>query len=167
MKTSGVTRSIYWVSVGLIVSVVLLSGTGILGPDRPVAGTGTAQNSVELSNITLEERPGTLRQTKVGTDGYILEPPRAKLTLEAVDGHPRIIYRITIHDLDYARSTLYVLSASEEGTTILVGDRNAAVPDTRLDRDSYDAEIAILRVNGSQSDVLFRKTVTIRVSERR
>lgn len=158
-------RATIWGVVGLVVVTTLVSGP-LVGavdlttePDRPALGSG----SVTVASASLPER-ATLTAGRFGADEYTLAVPDATVEITAVDGRPILVYRLSIRERGYTRSTTHFLSDRNTGPYALSLADDSFPPST-VQNDSYAGHLqVIVRANGT-SRVVAEQAIPVEVVE--
>ncbi|WP_136716791.1 hypothetical protein [Halorientalis salina] len=152
-------------TLGFMLFVLLISGPAVglvdLTPeqrDPDSLGDGSA-------NVSMASDPASdlrIDRGRFGTGVYYLRMPPAVVDVAAIDGRPRLTYRVTVPGLDYTDSTSEMLSPDDTGRMRVALSDRAFAPET-LTNDSYRAEI-VVRVQSFETDtVVYRRNATVSV----
>jgi len=160
-----VERATIWSVVGLVVVTTLVSGP-LVGavdlttePDRPALGSG----SVTVDSVSLPDR-ATLTAGRFGADEYTLEVPDATVQITAVEGRPILVYRLSIPERGYTRSTTHFLSDRNTGAYSLSLAADTFVPST-VQNESYEGRLEIVVRANDSSRVVADRTIPVEVIE--
>jgi|GEM_PF-701153 len=158
-------RATVWGVVGIVVVTTLVSGP-LVGavdlttePGHEGLGTGT----VTVDSASLPER-GTLTAGRFGAGEYTLRVPDTTLELSAVEGRPILVYRLSIPERGYTRSSTYFLSASDAGPFSVSLADDSFDPDT-VESDAYDGRLQVVVRANDSSRVVAERSITVEVVE--
>ena len=143
---------------------VLTVATGPLGPfsispaTSESLGSGSANLSVESVPTSATLTAGTY------TDVYYLDVPPAGVAIGDVRGSPLLTMSLTIEELGYSRSSVFVLS------TTMVGEHSFEISRDSLElsnltADQLDGTLQMVLRDGDGERVLVDRNVTVVVVE--
>lgn len=128
------------------------------GGDHLVCEGGTA-------TVRLAEDPGgfTLEAEEFGAGTYVFAGEEAVARVEAVDGCPRLVYRLQVPALGYDGRQVQFLDDGQLGEVVLSPPTGRVAPE-EINRTTYDGTVTI-ELQGDDTRVLYRTNVTIEVVE--
>jgi len=148
-----------WVSFAGLFVVFVLVGTGPLtGADVTGASASTfGDGNATVADVTVDRSELALSPGRFGTDVTYLRVPTATVTAESVTDRPRLLYVVSVPELDIRLVESRVVAGP--GTYRLAPD-DRAMPPGRVD-GSYEATLSV-RVQSFTTDrTLARTTVTV------
>lgn len=158
-------RATVWGVVALVVVTTLVSGP-LVGavdlttePDDGQFGTG----SVTVDSVSLPDR-ATLTAGRFGAGEYTLRVPDATAELSAIEGRPILVYRLSIVERGYTRSTTHFLSERNGGTFSLSLADDSFDPGT-VEETDYDGQLQVVVRSGNESRVVANRSIPVEVSE--
>lgn len=140
-------------AAGPIVPVV-----DVISRDPSTLGDGTATASV----TSLPTDGFRIDDGRFGTSVRYLRIPDAVVTVGAVRGHPRIVYRVEVPTLDVDRSATRVVGPDALGPLRLDGVDRAFERNAITD-DSYRGTVSVRVQSFEVNDVIYRRNVTVEV----
>ena len=157
-------RATVWGVVSLVVVTTLVSGPLVGAVDlttEPEMDFGTG--SMTVDSVTLPDR-ATLSVGRFGAGEYTLRVPDASVEISAVDGRPLLVYRLSIRERGYTRSTVHFVSQKNVGTYPL------SLSDDSFDRasvanDSYQGRLEVIARANERSRVITAQQITVEVVE--
>jgi hypothetical protein len=157
-------RATVWGVVSLVVVTTLVSGPLVGAVDlttEPEMDFGTG--SMTVDSVTLPDR-ATLSVGRFGAGEYTLRVPDASVEISAVDGRPLLVYRLSIRERGYTRSTVHFVSQKN------VGPYSLSLSDDRFDRaeitnDSYQGRLEVIARANERSRVITAQQITVEVVE--
>ncbi|PSP93204.1 hypothetical protein BRC91_10520 [Halobacteriales archaeon QS_4_62_28] len=157
-------RATVWGVVGLVVMTTLVSGPLVGAVDlttEPEMSFG--DGSVAVEDVALPDR-ATLSAGRFGAGEYTLRVPDASVEISAVQGRPLLVYRLSIQERGYTRSTVHFVSQKNAGTYSL------SLSDDSFDRaavanDSYQGRLEVIARTNERSRVITARQITVEVVE--
>lgn len=153
------------VTVAIILLTTLLSGPAISAVDLTASGSfdgsDLGDGRVTVGEVTVPES-AAIERGEFGSGAYYLRVPSATVDLEEVRGRPILSYQVSVDGLGFTRSSVHVLSPSDEGIYELTIDE-ATFGESEIENESYTGELSITaRYDDTEEDVASRN-VTIEV----
>jgi hypothetical protein len=150
------------VAATAIVIVAVAVATGPLG----LVGLSTEElTTPETGNATISvgtiSDTATLTAGQQGTDFFVFHTPDATIEVSDLRGNPILEYSLDIEVLGYKRTSVYFLDSHGEGQLTLSFNRDT-LDSARIDRDSYDATLAVT-LRGETERTVFERPVTVEV----
>lgn len=141
-------RTLEWGVTGLIL-LTLVASSGGVGSDAVVhvTSTGTTSAAVgdgtaEVSVVSLPSERVRIDEGRFGTDVLYLRIPDVRVRADAVDGEPRLVYRVEVPALDVDEAATASL-ADRDGQTVTVRGVDQALDPDDVAAHQYDATVSI------------------------
>jgi hypothetical protein len=148
-------------AVLLVVLVSVVSGPLVPWVDLtrapPAPGAGTASASVE--SVPSEVR---LVRERFGAGRYRLDAPAAVVGVDAVRGRPVLRYVVDVPALSFVATSERPL-AGRDGDRVTLAVGGATASPRQVDRESYEATVAVWLREGPEYTALVQREVTVEV----
>lgn len=149
-----------------MIALAVVSGPLVPGVDFTRSGGGdhlVCEGGTATVDVT--EPPGgfTLEAERFGAGTYTFSGEDATADVGAVEGCPRLVYRLQVPALGVDARQVTFLSEDDRGPVVLSPPRPSVAPD-EVDRDAYDGTVSV-ELQGDSRRVLFRTNVTVEVVE--
>lgn len=162
-----IARVAVWLTVGIIVSVTIISGplvgavdfTPNTSNDDGTFAPGTGKVDVEVHSLPTEAK---LEKGSYGAGAYYLRVPDATVNIKRVEGQPMLVYKLRIPEMGFSRGTTHFLDAGTAGTRNIALEEGTLAPD-KVTKDSYAGELLILVRAGDGERIVTRQNVTVDV----
>lgn len=149
----------------VIVGVTLLSGP--LAPGVTLASEPEPL-TLETGSITVTDAQlpanASLEKGAYGASNYYLDVPPATVRLSSIDGNPTLVYRFTIDELGYTRTTNHFLTADTDETYELTLASDTFEAD-EIDRERYDGVVSVSKRDDDGHAEIATRNVTVTVVE--
>jgi hypothetical protein len=157
--TDGVVPATFALFVAMlaVASGPLVGAVDVTQTEMP---TGDGSASLSIDSVPAEQI--TLEQGRFGSGRYHLTAPPAAVTVDRVEGNPAVRYTVDIPSLWITATSRYEL-AGTEGTQLELRPEPIGISPQRVNRDSYDATLAIWVREGDRERQVFVKRITIEV----
>ncbi|WP_424003686.1 hypothetical protein ACOZ4I_05125 [Haloarcula salina] len=158
-----VARGVVAVVTLVVVGVTLLSGPLVPGvtlasePEPLTLETGT----VTVTDARLPAN-ATIERGAYGAANYYLDVPPATVRLSSVDGNPTLVYRFTIDELGYTRTTNHFLDPETAETYELTLASDTFRAD-EIEQERYDGTVSVRKRDGEGHADVATRNVTVRV----
>jgi len=148
-----------WVTVVALTVVLVLLGTGPLtGVDVTSAQTTSfGDGDATVASATVDTSALAITAGRFGAADAYLRLPTATVTVDSVTDRPRLIYIVTVPELDIQRVETKVLTGS--GTYRLAPDDRALSPDTPA--GPYEATVTVRIQSYTTDRTVSSETVTV------
>jgi hypothetical protein len=158
-------RATVWGVVGIVVVTTLVSGPLVDAVDLTTESShdGLGTGTVTVDSASLPDR-GTLTAGRFGAGEYTLRVPDATLELAAVEGRPVLVYRLSIPERGYTRSSTYFLSAGDAGAFSVAPAEDNYEPNT-VGADAYGGRLQVIVRANDSSRVIAERSITVAVVE--
>ena len=159
------TRAVIISVTAIILGVTLLSGPLIPGV---TLATEPEPVALETGNVTVStvEMPDevTLEKGSYGAASYYLDAPPVRIQFANRTGRPTLVYKLTIEELGYTRTTNHFLDDST-GDTYDLTLASDTFTDAEIERERYNGTVTVSKRDGSGHGVVATRNVTISVVE--
>jgi hypothetical protein len=141
-------RTLEWGVVGLVVLALVASSAG-LGSDgvtgvssAGVTSAAVGDGTADVSVVSLSSDRLRIDDGRFGTGVQYLRIPDVRVRVGAVDGDPRIVYRVEVPALDVDEAATKSLTTRDGQTVTVRGVDQAFAPD-EITADRYDARVTV------------------------
>ena len=159
------TRAVITTVIAIILGVTLLSGPLVPGvtlaaePEPVALETGNVTvSAVELSGDV------TLEKGSYGAASYYLDAPPVRVHFANRTGRPTLVYKLTIEELGYTRTTNHFLDDST-GDTYMLTLASDTFTDGKIQREQYNGTVTVSKRDRAGHGVVATRNVTISVVE--
>ncbi|WEL16855.1 MULTISPECIES: hypothetical protein [unclassified Halorhabdus] len=150
--------------IGVVIVTLVFSGP--LVPGLSFGGSGPpatiGDGNATVSTVAVDADAVQITPGRFGTAVSYLRIPDAKLSIDAVEGEPRIVYRLVVPKLDVDHAETRLLAGPGDITVRL--DDVAFVPG-QLSADRYDGALSVRVQSLSTDRTVFNESVTIEVEQ--
>lgn len=154
-------------TVGLMLSVAIVSGPLVDGVDlTPEAGSDHLVCDLGTATVSVEDPPSdrvTIERERFGAETYAITADDAIVSVEGVDGCPRLVYRIQVPELGVDTRQMYFLEGIDEEELTISAPVHRFDPD-EIQQETYRGTVS-LELQGEQNRVLYESNVTVTVVE--
>jgi len=159
------TRAVITSVIAVILGVTLLSGPLVPGV---TLATEPEPVALETGNVTVStvEMPDevTLEKGSYGAASYYLDAPPVRIQFANLTGRPTLVYKLTIEELGYSRTTNHFLDDST-GDTYDLTLASDTFTDGEIEHEQYTGTMIVSKRDGSGHGVVAARNVTISVVE--
>lgn len=159
-------RAVIPALVGFVVVTAVAFGPLVSGlslasePETDISGEGVLRiGSVEFPNNA------TIESASYGATNAYLSTPPATVRFESIRNNPILIYQISVPDLGYTMSTTHFLNADDHGPTYEAALDPLSVSTSRVTKQQYTGELAIVVRDSDGRRVVARQNITVEVAE--
>ncbi|MFC7075299.1 hypothetical protein [Haloarcula halophila] len=124
----------------------------------PPPGAGQADVSVE----SVPDGGIVLERGRFGAGRYHLSAPPAVVSVDSVEGNPVVRYTIDIPELWTTATSRYAL-AGRGGERVQLRPNPLGISPDRIERESYEATVAVWLRTGDRERDLVQRRITIEV----
>ena len=155
------------VTVGVVLATTLVSGPLVgfvdLTADQSFSSAGLGEGRATVTDVTFPDRV-VIEKGDYGSGSYYLRVGTASATVRDVVGRPILSYELSIPALGNTKSTIQVLSSSDDGEIELGFDEKPFGKD-EITADSYAGTLSVAIRYGGEERTVARENVTIEVVE--
>lgn len=159
------TRAVITSVIAIILGVTLLSGPLVPGV---TLATEPEPVALESGNVTVStvEMPDevTLEKGSYGAASYYLDARPVRIQFANLTGRPTLVYRLTIEELGYTRTTNHFLDDSTSDTYDLTLASDTFT-DGEIERKQYTGTVIVSKRDGAGHGVVATRNITISVVE--
>lgn len=149
-----------------LVAVAVISGPLVGSVDLTRSHGGeylVCNGGAATVRVTEEPAEFTLDAERFGAETFSFSGEDAVAHVEAVDGCPRLVYRLQVPALGFDGRRVHFLDEGDRGEVVLSPPEGRLKPD-EVDQTAYEATVTI-ELQGDTREVLYRANVTIEVDE--
>jgi hypothetical protein len=150
-------------ALALAIAVLALASGPLVGSvdlTRATAPAGAGEATVTVESVPADDI--TLERSRFDAGRYHLSAPPGVVTIDSVEGNPMVRYTIDIPALWTTATSRYGL-AGRAGDHLRLRPNPLGISPKRLDRDSYNATVAVWLRTGDRERDLFQRQITIEV----
>ncbi|NHX39088.1 MULTISPECIES: hypothetical protein [Haloarcula] len=159
------TRAVVTSVTAIILGVTLLSGPLVPGVTLASEPESVA---LESGNVTVStvEMPDevTIEKGSYGAASYYLNVPPVRIQFANLTGRPTLVYKLTIEELGYTRTTNHFLDDST-GDTYDLTLASDTFTDGEIERKQYNGTMTVSKRDGAGHGVVATRNVTVAVVE--
>lgn len=148
------------------VVIVTLVFSGPLVPGLSFGGSGPpamiGDGNATVSTVDVDTDAVAITPGRFGTDVSYLRIPDAKLSIDDVEGEPRIVYRLVVPELDVDHAETRLLAGPGDVTVRL---SDVAFVPGGLSAERYDGSLRVRVQSLSTDRTVFNESVTIEVKQ--
>ncbi|EMA12704.1 hypothetical protein [Haloarcula marismortui] len=158
-------RAVITSVIAIILGVTLLSGPLVPGvtlasePEPVALETG----NVTVAAVEMPEQV-TLEAGSYGAASYYLDAPPAHVKFSNLTGRPTLVYKLTIEELGYTRTTNHFLDDSA-GDTYDLTLASDTFTDGEIEHEQYTGTVIVSKRDGAGHGVVATRNITISVVE--
>ena len=159
------TRAVITSVIAIILGVTLLSGPLVPGvtlatEPEPVA---LESGNVTVSTVEMPEKV-TLEKGSYGAASYYLDAPPVRIQFANRTGRPTLVYKLTIEELGYTRTTNHFLDDST-GDTYDLTLASDTFTGGEIEHEQYTGTVTVSKRDGAGHGVVATRNITISVVE--
>nr|WP_244621444.1 hypothetical protein [Haloarcula marismortui] len=151
--------------IAIILGVTLLSGP--LVPSVTLASepesVALESGNVTVSTVEMPEEV-TIEKGSYGAASYYLDAPPVRIHFANLTGRPTLVYKLTIEELGYTRTTNHFLDDSA-GDTYALTLASDTFTDEEIEREQYNGTVTVSKRDEAGHGVVATRNITISVVE--
>jgi len=159
------TRAVVTSVIAIILGVTLLSGP--LVPSVTLASepesVALESGNVTVSTVEMPEEV-TIEKGSYGAASYYLDAPPVRIHFANLTGRPTLVYKLTIEELGYTRTTNHFLDDSA-GDTYALTLASDTFTDEEIEREQYNGTVTVSKRDEAGHGVVATRNITISVVE--
>ncbi|AAV48192.1 unknown [Haloarcula marismortui ATCC 43049] len=158
-------RAVITSVIAIILGVTLLSGP--LVPSVTLASepesVALESGNVTVSTVEMPEEV-TIEKGSYGAASYYLDAPPVRIHFANLTGRPTLVYKLTIEELGYTRTTNHFLDDSA-GDTYALTLASDTFTDEEIEREQYNGTVTVSKRDEAGHGVVATRNITISVVE--